>query len=334
MTTTGRIALDVMGGDHAPRLILEGALRATDPAREDGLPAERVLLVGPEEEIREILAEHSAEDRFSILNSVEVIGMDEKPGIALRAKPKATIPMCIQAVKSGEAAAAVSMGNTGAMVGAATLILRTLPGVHRPGIAVTTNMTGKAMTLLDMGANAAPRGSDLVEYAIMGAALQEGVIGVQEPRVALLNIGEEDQKGTALTKEARSLLLESDLNFVGNIEPDALFSDNADVVVTDGFTGNVVIKLIEGFGAFLLGNIINSALEAGSPVPKEVLGEVMASVDYSEYGGALLLGVQGVVVIGHGRSDANAVYNALKAAAQAVDSDVNGKTVAALARRA
>lgn len=333
MTTTGRIALDVMGGDYAPDNILKGALLATDPSRDDGLPAERIVLVGPEALIREALAKHDAQDRFAILDAPDVIGMDEKPGIALRSKPKASIPACMKAIRSKEASAAVSMGNTGAMVGAATLILRTLPGVRRPAIAVTTNFAGKPLTLLDMGANTAPLASDLVEYAIMGAALQEGVIGINNPRVALLNIGEEDQKGTALTKEARALLLDSGLNFVGNIEPDGIFGGSAEVIVTDGFTGNVVLKLMEGFGSFLLGKVVQGVKESGVTLPPEVLGGVMRSVDYSEYGGALLLGVQGVVVIGHGRSDGTAVLNALKVAAQAVDSDVNGKTVAALDRR-
>jgi glycerol-3-phosphate acyltransferase PlsX len=334
MTTAGRIALDVMGGDHAPRQILEGALRATDPNRDDGLHADRILLVGPRAQLSPILAEHNALDRFEILDSVEVIGMHEEPGTALRAKSQATIPMCIKAVRSGDAAAAVSMGNTGAMVGAATIILRTLPGVRRPGIAITSNLTGKPMTLLDMGANAAPRGSDLVEYAIMGAALQEGVLGVKNPRVGLLNIGEEDKKGTALTKEAWELLVESGLNFVGNIEPDGIFTDCAEVIVTDGFTGNVVLKLIEGFGSFLLDKIVKEGKRSGQPLPDEVLDEAMRSVDYSEYGGALLLGVNGVVVIGHGRSDSNAVVNALKVAAKDLDSKVNDKTVEALAQRA
>ncbi len=334
MTTAGRIALDVMGGDHAPRQILEGAVRATDPTRDDGLHADRILLVGPKAQLTPILAEHNAQDRFAILDSVEVIGMHEEPGTALRAKPQATIPMCIEAVRSGEAAAAVSMGNTGAMVGAATIILRTLPGVRRPGIAITSNLTGKPMTLLDMGANAAPLGSDLVEYAIMGAALQEGVLGVKNPRVGLLNIGEEDKKGTRLTKEARELLNGSGLNFVGNVEPGGIFTDCAEVIVTDGFTGNVVLKLIEGFGSFLLDKLIKEGKRIGQPLSDEVLSKAMRSVDYSEYGGALLLGVNGVVVIGHGRSDSNAVLNALKVAAKDLDSNVNSRTVEALAEMA
>ncbi|MDG1983862.1 MAG: phosphate acyltransferase PlsX [Planctomycetota bacterium] len=327
MDQSTRIALDVMGGDSAPACNLDGALLAV----ERGVAPERLLLVGRESEIRAGLEERGGDPGFGILHAEEVIGMDEKPAVALRGKPGSSISVATGAVKAGLAGAHVSMGNTGAVVGAATVGLKTLEGVRRPGIAVTVRLTGKPVTILDMGANVVPKAEHLVHYGHMGAVLMRDVVKSERARVALMNIGEESTKGTDLLREAHAALSASQLDFVGNIESNEIFSDRAEVVVTDGFTGNVVLKLMEGFSKFLLGLVGKEMAQHGADWAPELLGSVRKKVDYSEYGGALLLGVRGVVVIGHGRSDPHAVSNAIDLACRALDADVNGKIVQGLA---
>lgn len=333
MNANQRIALDVMGGDSAPACNLDGALLAA----EHGLPPERLLLVGNEDTIRSGLEERGGNPGFDILEAAEVIGMDEKPGVALRAKPKSSIAVATGAVKMGAAGAHVSMGNTGAVVGAATVGLKTLPGVRRPGIAVTLELTGEPVTILDMGANVVPKPEHLLQYGHMGAVLTRDVLrrdedkeGKGAPRVGLLNIGEEPSKGTDLLREAHGLLTESPLNFIGNVEGGDIFKGVADVVVTDGFTGNVVLKLLEDFSGFMLQLVMGELKTHGAQWGPEALGNVRKRIDYSEYGGALLLGVNGIVVIGHGRSDATAVSNAINLARRALDADVNGHIVRGL----
>jgi glycerol-3-phosphate acyltransferase PlsX len=336
MNANQRIALDVMGGDSAPACNLDGALLAA----EHGLPPERILLVGDENAIRTGLEERGGNPGFDILGSTEVIGMDEKPGVALRAKPNSSIAVATGAVKMGAAGAHVSMGNTGAVVGAATVGLKTLPGVRRPGIAVTLELTGEPVTILDMGANVVPKPEHLLQYGHMGSVLtrdvlQRGPDGAKDstkgaPRVGLLNIGEEPSKGTDLLRAAHALLTESPLNFIGNVEGGDIFKGVADVVVTDGFTGNVVLKLLEDFSGFMLKLVMGELKTHGAQWGPEALGNVRKRIDYSEYGGALLLGVNGIVVIGHGRSDATAVSNAINLAQRALDADVNGHIVRGL----
>ena len=210
-----------------------------------------------------------------------------------------------------------------AVVGAATVGLKTLEGVRRPGIAVTARLTGKPVTFLDMGANVVPKAEHLVQYGHMGAVLMRDVVGSDRCRVALLNIGEESTKGTDLLREAHEALSQSSLDFVGNIESNEIFSESAEVVVTDGFTGNVVLKLMEGFSGFLL-RLVGAEMAAhGADWAPSALGSVRKKVDYSEYGGALLLGVRGVGV-------RSAVANALGLAGRALDAEVNEKIVQGL----
>ena len=305
-----RIALDVMGGDNAPGAILDGALAACDPASENPLTPSRILLVGDEAVLRPALAQRNAPEGFEILHAPSVIGMDEKPAVALRSKRDASIPVATGAVKQGLAGALVGMGNTGAMVGCATVT---------------------PLTLLDMGANIAPHAGDLMQYGVMGATLQRDCMGVENPRVGLLNIGEEKAKGTDLLKQAGELLESTDLPFVGNVEGGDLFTGAVDVVVTDGFTGNVVLKLLEGFAGFMLGQVMRELAGHGADWAPTALAKLKKNIDYAEYGGALLLGVDGVVIIGHGRSDATAVANALRVAATALDVGVNRHIVTGLA---
>lgn len=325
-----RIALDVMGGDHAPDAFVRGALLACDPTGSLRIAPERILLVGDEALIRAKLAEHGGDPGFALRHASQVIGMDEKPAQALRTKPDSSISSCIAAIKSGVAGAVVSMGNTGAVVGAATLGLGTLPGVRRPGIAVTLDLTGQPVTLLDMGANVAPKPQHLAQYGVMGAVYTQDCLGKERPRVGLLNIGEEATKGTDVLREAHALLSQTDLDFVGNVEGGDIFRGKAEVVVTDGFTGNVVLKLLEDFSTFMLQLVLHELRSHDVLWGPEALARVRKNIDYSEYGGALLLGVAGVVVIGHGRSDARAVANALSLAARAIDARVNADIVKGL----
>ncbi len=334
MDASKRIALDVMGGDNAPDCNLDGALAAVRA----GVPAERLLLVGDEKTIRAGLESRGASvgeapGSFAILHAPDVIGMEEKPGVALRAKPMSSISVATGAVKQGAAGAHVSMGNTGAVVGAATVGLKTLEGVRRPGIAVTIEFTGRPVTVLDMGANVVPKPEHLLQYGHMGAVFTRDVLKSESPRVGLLNIGEEESKGTDLLREAHALLSGSDLDFVGNVESGDLFKGGCDVVVTDGFTGNVVLKLMEGFAGFMMKLVMDQLKAHGAQWGPEALASIHKQVDYSEYGGALLLGVNGIVVIGHGRSDPTAVSNAIDLAARALDADVNGHIVVGLAGR-
>ncbi|MFN0245083.1 MAG: phosphate acyltransferase PlsX [Planctomycetota bacterium] len=327
-----RIALDVMGGDRAPDAILRGALAACSPVGKLRMAPERLVLVGDEHTIRARLVDLGGDPGFAIRHATQVIGMGESPATALRAKPDSSIGSMILATKSGEAGAAVSMGNTGAVVGAATLGLGTLPGVRRPGIAVTLDLTGHPLTLLDMGANIAPKPEHLYQYAVMGSVYTRDCLGKDSPRVGLLNIGEEESKGTDLLKSAWQMLKSSSLDFVGNLEGNDLFQNKAEVVVTDGFTGNVVLKLLEEFASFMLRLSMSELAAQGIRGAPEALARVKKSIDYSEYGGALLLGVNGIVVIGHGRSDENAVANAIGLAARALDAHVNEHIVAGLQR--
>ena len=329
-TPASRIALDVMGGDAAPEAVLQGALRACSDQAKTRISAERVLLVGDEPVIAARLEELGGNPGFAIEHASQVIEMGESPGKALRAKPDSSIAVCVKAVKTGQAGALVSMGNTGAVVGASTLGLGTLEGVRRPGIAVTLDLTGHPATIIDMGANIAPKPSHLLQYAQMGTIYMRDCLATPNPRVGLLNIGEESSKGTELLKEAHVLLSESNLDFVGNVEGTDIFLDKTDVVVADGFTGNVVLKLLEGFSSFMLRLVMTELQRHDVNWGGEALKNVRKNIDYSEYGGALLLGVNGIVVIGHGKSDAAAVANACGLSARALDAGVNEHIVAGL----
>lgn len=326
MDPNQRIALDAMGGDNAPGCNLDGALQAV----KNGLDPKRLVLVGDPNVITAGLEERGGDPGFDLIPATEAIGMEEKPAAALRSKPDSSIAVATGAIRKGAAGAHVSMGNTGAVVGAATVGLKTLPGVRRPGIAVTLELTGKPVILLDMGANVAPKPEHLLQYGHMGAALARDVLGLEQQRVGLLNIGEEASKGTDLLREAHGQLTASTLDFQGNIEGGDIFKGGLDVVVTDGFTGNVVLKLLEEFSGFMLRMVLGELQGHGAQWGPEALGNVQKAIDYSEYGGALLLGVNGVVVIGHGRSDGRAVANALDLARRALDANVNERIVQGL----
>jgi glycerol-3-phosphate acyltransferase PlsX len=272
--------------------------------------------------MKAMLRELGGDPGFQFQHASQVVEMGDSPAQALRSKPDNSIARCVQAVRERRASAVVGMGNTGACVGAATLGLGTIPGVRRPGIAVTLNLTGTPLTLIDMGANIAPKPDHMLQYGAMGSVYAQSCLGLERPRVGLLNVGEEKGKGTDLLKEAFELLETSGLEFVGNVEGGDIFRGVVDVVVMDGFTGNVILKLLEHFAAFFMGKIMGELKKSGAELGEGALGGLRTAIDYKTYGGALLLGVNGVVIIGHGRSDERAVANAIAQAVRASDARV------------
>lgn len=326
-----RIALDVAGGDHGCRANLEGVAIAIERG---SIRSDQVVLVGRQEEI---VAEASRQgmdlSRLSIVDAPDALDGQESPVEAIRRKPRNSVAVGIGLVKEGHAQAFVSAGNTGLVVATATLGLRCLEGVRRPGIAVTVRGEKGPFTIIDVGANPQPKAVHLLHYAIMGAAYARDALGIPEPRVGLMNIGSEDKKGNPLVREARDLLLQHAPNFrfVGNVEGVDVFAGACDVIVSDGFTGNVLLKVSEGCAEFMLRSMGRLMVEAGvaDAARNRVLEQMARDVDYSEYGGALLLGVEGIVTICHGRSSGRAIANALTFASRAVGAKVNDHIVAA-----
>jgi glycerol-3-phosphate acyltransferase PlsX len=307
-----RVAVDAMGGDRAPRVVVEGAVAA---ARETGVG---VTLVGASELLREQLSRlpGAASLDITIVSAADVIGMGETPARALRRKPHASIRIAAELVANGEADALFSAGNTGATVLAAYTALGLLQGAERPALAAVLPTRSGTAVLLDVGANANCRPRHLLTFGIMGAVFARVGLGTGEPRVGLLSIGEEETKGNALTRDAHALLKSSRLQFIGNVEARDVYSGAADVVVCDGFTGNVVLKVSEGVVEMIDAVWLQGALSEGGTTPGQsaavdAFEQFRTRVDYSEYGGAPLLGVAGVCIVGHGRSSEKAVRNAI-----------------------
>jgi len=320
-----------MGGDKAPQAILRGCWEAA-PLLDSG---DLVLLVGDEQVIHAGLDASGlpADKRrlYRVVPTTQVIAMDDPPVEAVRAKPNSSIAVMCKLAARGEADVVISAGNTGACVAAAQLRMRTLPGVSRPGIAVILPTFYGPIVICDVGANIAPKATHLQQYALMCGAYSTAICGIENPRVGLLSIGEEDAKGTAIVKEARKLMRDEPLiNFVGNVEGRDLFRGVVDVVVCDGFVGNIVLKFTEGMAEGLFQTI---AAELQQEAPqlleqfKPVMGRIYAKHDWQEYGGAPLLGVSGYCLICHGRSDSKAIRNAIRVGKQLVRSGVNQKIV-------
>ena len=306
------IALDAMGGDHAPSAIVDGAVAA---ARH--LDVE-ILLAGPATELSAQLESHedSAALALRTVDAGEAVGMGEPPAATLRRKPRASIRVACEQVASGRASAVVSAGNTGATVMAAYSTFGLLPGVDRPALAMPIPTRGRPAVLLDAGANAECRPPHLLQFAVMGSVYARVVLGIDRPRVGLLSIGEEETKGNELTREAHRLLRGSSLNFIGNVEGREIYSGNADVIVCDGFTGNVVLKTSEGLVdtvEALLGDELQGTFssQVGYLLSRRAFRRFRRRVDYSEYGGAPLLGVAGLTIVCHGRSSSKAIRNAI-----------------------
>jgi len=320
---TARVALDAMGGDRGLEVNIEGAVAA---ARELGLT---ILLVGNEEDLDRSLRRHSTNGLgITICHAPETVGMDESPSAALRKKKHSSIRVGLELVKKGEADAFISAGNTGAVMATAMITLGSLPGVERPAIALIVPTLRGQSILLDAGANADCKPRHLLQFAIMGDVYARQVMGKKSPTVGLLSIGEEESKGNELTREAfKELEEERSLNFTGNVEGRDVFSGAADVIVCDGFTGNIALKISESAAEFftvLLKEELEKGLvgKLGALLTRGAFRRFKKRVDYTEYGGAPLLGVGGICIISHGRSTAKAIKNAIRVAAECVENGV------------
>ncbi len=321
-----RIALDAMGGDRAPQVTVAGAVAAS---RDFNVG---LFLVGKEEQLRAELGHHDIDGLdINVVNATQEIAMHEHPAEAVRTRPDNSMSVALQLVRDGKADAFVTCGNTGGALAAALLTLGRLHGVKRPVLATPFPHRHGYCLLLDIGANADCKPLYLQQFAIMGSVYSENIMGVVRPRVALIANGEEAGKGNQLVQETFTLLENSgELYFVGNVEPKELFVGKADVVVTDGFTGNVLLKTSEAVASMLVDLIKEKGKHhplalGGLLLAKPVFKEVAARLDYREYGGAVLLGVDGIVLVGHGRSDELGVRNAIRAAYRAVKGDLLAK---------
>jgi glycerol-3-phosphate acyltransferase PlsX len=333
-----RIALDALGGDDAPRAVLEGAALAL---RDPSTPT--LVLVGPvdrlrpefDEAVRRLAPEIAAslDGRIEFHEARDVVSMDAPP-TAVRRLPDSTIVKGVGLVKDKTAAAVVTAGNTGAAVAATTLFLRTLQGVRRPGIAATLPSGRGVCTIMDVGANVKCKPIHLFQYGVMAAIYHRHVHGVDQPTVGLLNIGEEVEKGNELVRETGALFKASDVNFVGNIEGQDVFSGRCDVIVCEGFVGNVVLKVSEGLAGAVFSFLRNEVSKLLASDERAAWAHGLEKFrqwsDYAEYGGALLLGVDGICVICHGRSEGRAIANAVRLAARFMKTDVNRAIVEGL----
>ena len=327
-----RIAVDAMGGDFGPKVNVEGALRAAEDFDVE------VLLVGAEDVIRmEISPQAGSRAKVNIINAPDAIGMGEGK-FAFRRRQKSSIRIGTQLVKDGKADAFVSMGNTAAVVAISQSILGPLRGVEKPALSLLVPSLKGPTLLVDVGASVNCRPRNLVQFALMGRVFLESVLGRMNPRIGLMSIGEEKSKGNDLTRQVFQMLQEASLNFIGNVEGKDLFSGKADIIVSDGFTGNVAIKASEGIVETIL-HIARTEImknlfaKIGFLLMKSHLKKVYKKVDYSEYGGAHHLGVNGVCIIGHGRSNSHAVRNAIRLAKEFVVNRVQEKIQDEIAQR-
>jgi len=334
-----KIAVDAMGGDYAPASEVEGALQA---ARDFSVG---VILLGRSEEIEAELAKHNASPKslrslnVEVEDAREVITMDEPVANAVRRKRNSSIRCAAQAVRDGRAQGLVSAGSTGAVMMTAKLVLGTLPQVDRPALAAVPTITGRGTVILDVGANAECKPVHLYQFGVMGSLYSSVIVGVERPKVGLLSIGEEEIKGNDLTKEAFKLLKNSSLNFIGNIEGRDMYTGQADVIVCDGFTGNVALKVSEGviettmkmLKEELMGSLPS---KAGAILTRPAFQRFKQRLDYAEYGGAPLIGVKGVTVICHGRSSAKAIRNAIGVARDCCLGNINGRLETEIGNRA
>ncbi len=318
------IAVDAMGGDHAPTEIVRGALRAVN---EHGIA---VTLVGRREVVEAELraAAPTIPDAISVVDAREVIEMHEHPANAVRAKRDSSLVSSCALVAGGKAGAVVSAGNSGAMLAAALFTIKRIAGVARPAIGASFPSDAGQTFILDVGANTDCKPEWLAQFALMGDVYARTMLGIAKPRVALLSNGEESEKGSELVQAAHPLIAALPIQFVGNVEGKDVFRGACDVVVTDGFTGNVVLKVAEGIGEFLFASIAREARKSlggkvGGALLRPKLRPLRDRIDYRKTGGALLLGVAGEVVIAHGRSDAEATMNAIRVAARAAEQGVS-----------
>jgi len=309
-----KIAVDAMGGDHAPLEVIRGAVQAS---QEMDLP---IVLVGREELLRDELRSLGVGiGKIEVVHASEVVEMCDVPGVAFRKKKHSSIRVGLNLVAEGKASAFVSAGNSGAVMAGALYVLRKIRGIDRPAITATIPTPSGPIVLIDAGANVGCKPAHLLQFGFMGDAYAKKILGISRPRIGLVSIGEEDSKGTDLTRETGALFRRTGLNFVGNVEGRDFFIGKADVFVCDGFVGNVALKTMEGMasalGQFLKNEIEKSAMaKLGVLLAGGAIRQVKKRMDYTEYGGAPLLGVKGGVVICHGSSDAKAMKNAIRSA--------------------
>jgi len=311
-----RIAVDAMGGDHAPEVVIEGVIEyLRENSRNESF---KIVLVGKEKEIHRELKKYRNVrlDRLEIVDALEEISMKEHFLSYWRKREKTSIKKAIDLVKNGRASAMVSAGNTGAVMALAKNVLGTMKNIDRPALAIMLPTLKGNSLLVDVGANTESKPHNLVEFALMGKIYLENILGIEKPRIGLMNIGEEEVKGNELTKTTHNLLKQLDINFIGNVEGRDVYIGEADLIVTDGFTGNVTLKVSEGVVEAMLSMLKREIMsnifsKIGFFFLKKSLKRIKKKLDYSEYGGALLLGVNGIVIIGHGGSNAKAIKNAI-----------------------
>ncbi len=330
-----RIALDVMGGDHAPHATLEGAALALTAHEELNL-----LLVGDEQRLRSLMDAHGIKGglaaRTELVHASSVVTMDDKATSILRDKRDSSIRVAAKLVREGMADGMVTLGHTGAAMIASMKVIGMLPGVERPALAACLpNVKGRPTVLLDVGANVDSKSEHIVQFALMGAVYAEHVLGVRRPKVGILSVGEEDAKGSETTRAASGILKSLDMNFGGNAEGRDIWNGNFDVVACDGFVGNVVLKASEALAEGILRGMKESILEGlvsrlGGLLIKPAMLRFKKRLDYAEYGGAPLLGVRGVSIIGHGRSNGRAVASAIRATLRACEHRVTDRIHSAL----
>ncbi len=328
-----RIGIDAMGGDRAPDVQIKGAVSARSLLGGD----DRIVLVGDEPVLlKHLEGEEHWEDFIEISHASEAIGMDETPVEALRAKPNSSIAVLFEMHKKGQVDACISAGNTGACVASAQMSLRRLRGVHRPGISILTPTYHGMVAICDVGANVNCRPAHLHQYGVMGSIYVSAIGDVENPRVGLLSIGEEDDKGNELVRATHELMRnDPNLNFIGNVEGRDLFRGSCDVVVCDGFVGNVIIKLMEGMAEGVLKAILHevaAAMPGNGDAVQRAGGSVLAKYDFNEYGGAPLLGVAGICIICHGASDFRGIKNAVRVAMDLSKRQVNERIVELLSQ--
>lgn len=323
-STRARIAIDAMGGDYAPSEIVAGAIRA-----QAELDVE-ILLVGDPQAIESSLKQHTSSCQLEIVPAEDVVAMDEEPLVSLRRKPKASINVAMDLVKRKRAEAVVSAGHSGAAMAAALLRLGRLKGIDRPAIGAVfpTMVAGKPVIVLDVGANVDCRPKFLEQFAVMGTVYSQYVLGIPEPKVGLLNIGEEETKGNDVAIRAHQLLCENQrVSFIGNAEGRDVLSGRFDVIVCDGFVGNVLLKFAEAVGEIML-QILREELpqglagQLGTALLKPNLNRIKQRIDHAEHGGGLLLGVAGICIISHGSSQAPSIFNSIRLAKEAIDNHV------------
>lgn len=323
-----RIAIDAMGGDNAPDEIIAGMLESIELLDEE----DELILVGPEEIIREHLPPLKyRQGKVTIEHAPDIIKMDDVPIESLRRKPKSSIPTIAKLAKRGQADAVISAGNTGACVAAFQMRMRNLPGVNRPGIAVVFPTPGGPVTICDVGANIACKPIHLYQYSVMASVYSKHLLGIESPRVGLMSIGSEDAKGNEVVKKTRELIKsDSRLNFIGNIEGRDIFKGACEVVIAEGFVGNVILKLTEGLVDGLFQAIKHELMEEKIRLAmkfKPIMKRIYKKYDYNEYGGALLLGVNGTAIICHGSSQSRTIKNAILASKRFYTEKINDKII-------